>query len=158
MSNYELNDIESEVQEQEEQAEDLNLQIEQHEERVDKWATALQELKQLNGDVSSDALRNAEASAEKGKSETEYKLRELTEQREHLLEENQEKSETVREAYDGRSKAMDKIGILEIVSGEASSDEKSFIDDVKSSLMSDMGKLAELDGKLNDIRRKLEQK
>lgn len=151
-----LNDIESEAREQLEEAGKLNDEIERHQDRVEKWADAVKDLKNLQKELPSEEIEKAESAAEKAKAETERRLQELNEQREQLLEENHRMAEKVSKAYEQRSKALDKVGIIEAISGEASGELRSDVAGVRDALMQDMGRLAEVDRELAEARQKLE--
>lgn len=156
VSNKELHDIEREAEEQQEQAEKMEDEIEQHKDRVEKLEQTVREIRASGQELHSEEIKHAEVAAEKAKAETERQLREIRERRDTLLQDNRQMSEKVRKAYEGRSRAYDKVGILENISREAPGQIRGQIETVRDSLHLDMNRLGQADGVLAQVRKRLE--
>jgi chromosome segregation ATPase len=150
----EIQDIEREAKEEQEQAGEMNKEIEQHKERVQKLNELIQHLR--GQDVQSDELKHAEMSAERAKQGTDQRLAEIKEKKEKLLEENRQLAQTVLKANAGRRQAMDKVAMMQAVSGDAPGEIRATLQSMQDSLNLDQGHLARAESELAETRKKLE--
>lgn len=156
VSNEELHDVERKAEEQQEQAEKMKDEIEQHKDRVEKLEQTVREIRASGQELHSEEIKHAEIAAERAKVATERQLSEVRERRDTLLQENRQMSEKVRKAYDGRERALTKVGVLETISGETSGQIRGQIETVRDSLHLDMNRLGRADGALAEARKRLE--
>lgn len=150
----ELQDLEHEATEEQEQADEMNKEVEQHKDRVEKLNNLVQQLK--SEDVQSDELRHAELTAERAKQDTERRVNEIREKKEDLLEENHQLAQTILRANEGRSEAMRKVGLMEAVSANAPGEIRAELQSIYDSLNLDQGHLARAESEVLEARKKLE--
>jgi chromosome segregation ATPase len=150
----EIQDIEYEAKEQQEQADEMSKEIEQHKDRVEKLEELIQQLKGQN--IQSDELRHAEISTERARQETERRMAEIKEKKEKLLEENRELAQTVLKANEGRREAKDKVVRMQAVSPDAPGEIRATLQSIQDSLSLDQGHLAKAEGELAEARKRLE--
>jgi DNA repair exonuclease SbcCD ATPase subunit len=154
MSDMELRDIEIEAKEQQEQAEGLKYEIEQHKERVEKLERLIQEIRASAQELRSEELTHAEIAAQRAKAETERRLSEAREQKDKLLQENQRLTEKIFEAQEKRKEALEKVQVLMMLSPP---DEiGAHIQTVYDSLWLDWNRLVSTYAELAEIRKKIE--
>jgi hypothetical protein len=156
MGSMDLESIEKEAGEQQQEADALKHQIEVHKDQVEKLEKSVQELKAAATEMASAEMTKALESAEKARQEAENRRKELTEKRDKLTKDNQAMTEKVQKAYEGRKKVMDKLGILEAVSGKASDEFKGQVAEAREAVHMDMNRLGRADMELNTARNKLE--
>ena len=156
MGAIDFNKIEEDTREQQEEAKKLELEIEQRQEQVEKLENAVADLKTLEDGVDSEGLKKAGEAADRAKGELEEKKQELQERKETLLDQNQETADKVAEAYDGRKKALDKVGLLEMVSEGATEEFKAEVGKIRDALHEDMNRLGSLDVRLQQERKRIE--
>ena len=150
----EIQDIEYEAKEEQEQADEMNKEIEQHKDRVEKLDELVRQFK--GQEVQSDELRHAAISAERAKQGTERRLDEIKEKKQKLLEDNEQLTQTVLKANEGRRHAKEKVALMEAVSSDAPGEIRATLQSMHDSLSLDQGHLARAESELVEARKKLE--
>ncbi|MGH9931922.1 MAG: hypothetical protein ACREA9_22205 [Pyrinomonadaceae bacterium] len=154
MGNLELSDVENEAKEQNEQADEMKGEVEQHKERAARLEAALRDIKASSQEIGSDEMKKAEASAEKAKGEIEKSLKEIKHRRDELLLENKELAGKVLKVNDGRRQAQHKVAAL--MAGGASGEFRNQVESINQSLTKDLANLAHAETDLADARKRLE--
>jgi hypothetical protein len=108
----ELRELEADAEKQQEQAEEMKFEVEQHQNEVKKLVQAIEEIRASARNVSSERLREAQSAAEKAKSDTEQRLDEKKRERDKMLEENQRLTEKIHQAKATRQRALEKARLI----------------------------------------------
>jgi chromosome segregation ATPase len=154
-----MNDLkraEQESAQEKERASEIEVEVESHKNRLEHLEAAVQSMQDSASDMDSDDLRASIGSAEQAILQTQEKLNELKQEKEDLLSQNQELSSKTKQAHGKRSQALTKLGMAEMMTPGADDGVKSSMQSMSQSLQKDMNRLGQLDGELEEARRKLE--
>jgi hypothetical protein len=157
MSSLDLAHIEGEAIKEDQEAGEMQKEIEQHKERSRELQEALQKIRNASKELGSDQLREAEQRAEQAQIETDRQVEKLRERRDELLKENKEFLDKVVERNKKSKEVNEHMKQIESMFEGASDEFKSQIKGAGDSLSEELHKLEIVEKDLLDVRSALEK-
>jgi myosin heavy subunit len=151
----EVTEIEDRAKEEQEEADQLGREIEEHKRHVEKLSEVVTEIK--SSQLSSDRLRKAQAQTETAQREAEHKLDEARQRKMELLQENDRLAQTIQQANQERRAVMNKVAYLRASSTDASGEIGQMLGDIYGSLSADQGTIADAEDEVRRARQKIEE-
>ncbi len=155
----ELREIEQEAMDQQADAADITLEVEDHKEQAEELAEAVAHIKEAQKSLESEGLRAALQDAQEAQQATEARLGELRERREGMLRENERMQEQCQEAGRRKREALEKMPLLRrgTRSGRPEADVASpFYERMQSELGEDLRRTEDAEMDLGAVRRQLD--
>jgi chromosome segregation ATPase len=157
MSRLELSDIEKETQERAEGTDEMQSEVEKHQERAEKLVADLDEVRSVLAEVGSDKLREAESRLEQAREDTKKQLEKLKDRRDRMIEENQKMEQKLVEQNEKRRSASEKMARMKMMFEGASSEFKDEINRASDALTKDLEHFSEAQESLRAVHQKLDE-